>query len=281
MGGSASSGAADTEVATTSISGTAGEGTGGSTTSTTAGAESTGTTTGDVSSTDTSVDSTSGPQESWHRYSLDTVAGTWSVVSLDALWTGANAPPSTGIAAAVSLTHFDRLFVLTEDGVVHEQADGVWQSPEPIARRFPMAAGIDVSSIVHVPGQAADDNEEIFFIATPTAVIYRQFENGGLELVEVVEQQDEDGGAPQGTVANDWGLTISDPTGIGSDADWLVWYRAFANGEMWRFNAAAQWMVFPLEDNPFFGVAAGEPDPLQVRAAYYDDAFERAHFIAP
>ncbi len=278
LGGSATAGDGDTETPTTGISaGTTSE----SPPSTTPTDTSTSQT---VSSSDTGADESSssgGVAASWRRYSLDTVAGTWSQVPLDELWVGANAPPSTGIAAAVSFTHFDRLLVVSDDGVVYEQADGVWQTPEPLARRFPMAGGLDVSAMAHTPSQDSEDYEDVFLVQTPVAVVYRQFENGGLELAQVSDLTDQDGGAPQGTVDNDWTLGIIDPTGLGTDPDWLVWYAAYANGDMWRFNAAFEWEQYPLADNPFFGVAAGEPEPLEVRAAYYDDTFEIAHFIAP
>ncbi len=219
--------------------------------------------------------------ESWHRYSLDTTLGTWSQVPLHEIWVGDNAPPPTGITATTSLTHFDRLFVITDDAMVYEQADGVWQTPEPLDRRFPAAAGLAVDAMVHTPGQVGDDVEELFLVATPVAVVYSQFENGGLELSQVADLVDQDGGAPQGSVDNIWTIGRADPSGIGSDADWLVWHQAFSNGDLWRFNAAFVWEQTPLDDNVYFTGAAGEPDPFSVEAAYYDDAFERAHFIAP
>ena len=225
--------------------------------------------------------SSSGATEtSWRRYSLDTASGVWSDVSLAQIWTGANAPPSTGIAAAVSFTHFDRLFVVSEDGMVYEQADGVWQTPEPLSTRFPAAGDLQVTAMTHTPGQDADDREEIFFVDAPNAVVYTQFENGGLELAQVATLMDNEGGAPQASVDNDWTLSLADPSGIGEDPDWLQWYGAYGD-ELWLFNAAFEWTLFSLGDNPFFSGAPGEPDPTSVRAAYYDDGFGRAHFIAP
>lgn len=293
--GSASGSGSDTEAPTTGISAgdTTTDGTAAATTLT-ATATATSTTEPDPTSGSTDPDgetgssggvdsssSTGGEAASWHRYSLDTVSGAWSQVPLSEIWVGANAPPPTGITAATSLTHFDRLLVISNAGVVYEQADGVWQSPEPIARRFPAAAGMNVNAMLHTPGQQSDDREEIFLIETPVAVVYTQFENGGLELVQVAEQMDSDGGAPQGTVDNVWSIGRADPAGIGSDPDWLIWHMGFANGELWRFNAAFAWVSSPLDDNVYFTGAAGEPDPFSVEAAYYDDAFERAHFIAP
>ena len=235
---------------------------------------------GESSDASSSSDSSGVTEQSWRRYSLDTAMGTWSDVALSEIWSGANAPPSTGIAAAVSFTHFERLFVVTEDGTVYEQADGVWQTPVPLSERFPAAGELQVTAMTHTPGQEADDREDIFFIDAPTAVVYTQFENGGLELAAVSTLMDQKNGAPQASVDNDWTLAIADPSGIGQDPDWLQWYGTYGDA-LWLFNAAFEWTPFPLDDNPFFSGAPGEPDPTTVRAAYYDDAFERAHFIAP
>lgn len=225
--------------------------------------------------------SSGGEPATLRRYSLDMGTGTWTSAPLDELWASPNAPPSTGIAAAVSFTHFDRLFVTTNDGMVYERADRVWQTPVPLDERFPAAGDLQVTAMVHTPGQDTDDHENIFFIDAPTAVVYDQFENGGLELLQVADLMDNEGGAPQASVDNDWSLALADPSGIGMDADWLRWYSAYANGELWLFNAAFEWTLFPVSDNLFFTGAAGEPDPFAVRAAYYDDTFAIAHFIAP
>lgn len=288
--GSASDSSQDTEVPTTGISAgnTTGSGPSGTATSdasvtaetSTLGSSTTDNTAGSTGGVDDST-STGGNAESWHRYSLDTATGTWSQVPLDEIWVGDNAPPSTGIAAMTSLTHFDRLFVISDEGMLYEQADGVWLTPESVARRFPAAADLSVNAMVHTPGQESDDVEELFLIATPVAVVYRQFENGGLELAQVADLVDAEGEAPQGTVENLWIIGRAEPEGIGMDADWLIWHMGFANDELWRFNAAFDWVSAPLDDNEYFTGSAGEPDPFSVEAAYYDDAFGRAHFIAP
>lgn len=286
--GSASDSSQDTDVPTTGIS--AGNTTDSGPSVTSDASVSTRTSAVESSTTDNTAGSTGGVDgststgrnaQSWQRYSLDTATGTWSQVPLDEIWVGDNAPPSTGITATTSLTHFDRLFVISDEGMVYEQADGVWLTPEPTSQRFPAAADLSVNAMVHTPGQESDDVEELFLIATPVAVVYRQFENGGLELAQVADQVDTEGQAPQGTVDNLWIIGQAEPEGIGMDADWLVWHMAFANDELWRFNAAFEWVLAPIDDNEYFSGAAGEPDPFSIEAAYYDDAFGRAHFIAP
>ncbi len=232
-------------------------------------------TTGDEPSTST------GTPVSWNRYTFDVDNQTWSSTPLSELWSAANAPPSSGISAAVSLTHFDRLWVLANDGTFYERVDGAWVPPTPLAQRFPMTAGMDVGAMVHTPGQMNETQEDVFFVDNPMTVIYVQHENGGLDYIDTVMLEDERGAAPQASQRVEWYLARTDPTQIGMAADWLVWFVAFDDGNMWTFNAAFEWNSYPLDDNEFFQGVAGEPDPFTIEAAYYDDAFEQAHFIGP
>lgn len=218
---------------------------------------------------------------SWNRYTFDVDNQTWSSTPLAELWSGANAPPSSEISAAVSLTHFDRLWVLADDGTFYERVDGAWVPPVPLAQRFPMTAGMNVGAMVHTPGQMNETEEDVFFVDNPTTVIYVQHENGGLDYVDTVMLEDERGSAPQGSQRVEWYLARTDPSQIGMAADWLVWFVAFDDGDLWTFNAAFEWDSSPLDDNEFFQGVAGEPDPFTIEAAYYDDAFEQAHFLGP
>lgn len=234
---------------------------------------------GGPDSTDTGE--TSAGVESWHRYTLDTTTGAWSTTPLDELWQGANAPPPTDIDAAMSLTHFDRLWIVGADGTFYEQADGIWLEPVPIATRFPMTAGLQIGAMTHTPSQMDTSSEDVFFIDNPTAVIYTQHANGGLDLVQVATLEDEADAAPQGSGRAAWYFAITDPPLAGMDPDWLQWYVAYDDGNLWRFNAAFEWSSEPIGNNAFLTGGPGEPDPATIEAAYYDDVFERVHFIAP
>ena len=139
------------------------------------------TTSGSDGADSTDAGETSAGIVSWNRYTLDTETGAWSTTPLDELWQGANAPPPTDIDAAMSLTHFDRLWVLGTDGTFYEQSDGIWLEPVPIATRFPMTAGLQIGAMTHTPGQMDTSSEDVYFIDNPTAVIYTQHANGGLE----------------------------------------------------------------------------------------------------
>ncbi|MCR9166418.1 MAG: hypothetical protein ACE37F_01310 [Nannocystaceae bacterium] len=284
LGGSASGGS-ETGVATTGISASGATSTDPSATS---GALPTSSETGLTSQTDESGESednssSGGTPVSWNRYSLDTASGTWSQAPLSELWVGGNAPPPTGVTAAVSLTRFDRLLVATDDGMIYERADGVWQTPLPLSERFPLAAGLELEAMVHSPGQGVggEMQEDIYLIDSPQAAFYVQLENGGLENGEVFDLVDEEDGPPQASQDFVWSIAETDPSQIGMDPDWLVWHHAFANGEVWRFNAGLTWTEYSLPANAYFSGAAGEPDPTTVRAAFFDDAFGVAHFIAP
>lgn len=235
-------------------------------------------------STEGSTDaSTTGADAVWHRYTLDVSTGAWTQIALDELWTDPNAPPPSGIAAASSLTHFDRLHVLTDDSMFYEQSDGTWLSPVPLAERFPMAAGANITGMAHTPGQTPGDtsSEDILLVDTPLAILYTQQENGGTDFVETRTLDDVRGGAPQGSVSVRWYFVIADPSGIGSGDIWYQLYSGLEDGDLWRFDNGFQWAQWPQLDNPFFTGAAGEPDPSTLEAAYHDDAFGRLHFIGP
>ena len=233
-------------------------------------------TTGDESGTTDSP-----PAVVWNRYTFDVQAQTWSSIPLDEVWVDPDAPPPRDIAATVSLTHFDRLWVVANDGTFYERLDGAWQSPTPLVDRFPMLQGLSVWSMAHVPGQEDDTIEEVYFIDNPTAVIYEAHENGDVEYSLTATMEDAPDGAPQATGRARWYFTFADPSGIGTDPDWLQWYVAYDDGNLYEFNAAFEWSSWPITDNPFFGVAAGQPDPTQIQAAYHDDELGRIHFIGP
>ncbi len=233
---------------------------------------------GDDSSGD-SGDST-GPQASWNRYSFDVGTSMWSAEPLVELWSGSNAPPPTGVKAAVSFTHFDRLWVLAEDDTFYERSDGVWQQPRPLSTRFPMTTGLDVTGIVHTPCQRSEDCEEVFFVANPVAVVYVQHENGGLDLAGVSDLMDEKDGPPQASGVVQWYFALADVRSIGQGV-WLQWYFTYGDGNLWHFDNSLDFDSQPIGASPFFSGAPGEPPIASIRAAYYDDAFDRVHFIAP
>jgi hypothetical protein len=243
-----------------------------------------GTTTGGQESgseaTTDEADSTSDP-EVWSRHTFDMQMQSWTAIALDRVWTETNAPPPRDIAAAVSLTHFDRLLVLTTDGVLHERAAGVWAQPVPVTDRFPTLEGLSVAGMTHTP-QADDDVEHVYFIDNPMAVVYAMQPNGDVEHYSTVPMEDAPGGAPQGTGRAQWYFERVDIGQIGQHPEWLRWFIAFDDDRLYRFDVGPfEWASWPLGDNDFFGVAGGQPDPHAVRAAYTDDAAGRVHFIAP
>jgi hypothetical protein len=174
------------------------------------------------------------PEEAvWTRHTFDVQAQTWTSIPLDQVWIEPNAPPPRGIAAATSLTYFDRLWVVSTERVFYERRNGTWQAPVALDERFPMLAGLSVATMIHVPGQHDDTIEEV------------------------------------------------EPSLIGMDPDWLRWFIAYDDGNLYRFNADLVWSSWSITDNPFFGVSVGQPNPLEVEAAYHDDTAGRVHFIGP
>ena len=221
------------------------------------------------------------PDAPWTRHTFDVQTQTWTSIGLDQLWIEPNAPPPYGIVATTSLTHFDRLFVITDDGTFYERRDGTWQTPVALEERFPMLDGISVAAMTHVPGQSDDTVEDLYFIDNPLAVIYLVHEDGTVEYGTTATSQDEPGGAPQGTGRARWAFAVTDPSLIGLDPEWMQWFLAYDDGNLYRFDAGLEWMSWPLADNPFFGVSNGQPHPPLIEAAYHDDAVGRVHFIAP
>jgi hypothetical protein len=222
------------------------------------------------------------PEDAWSRHTFDLRQQSWSSLALDELWTQSNAPPPGNIAAAVSLTHFDRLLVLTSDSILHERVDGTWITPVPVAERFAETAGLSISGMAHTP-QAGGMVDIVTFIDNPTAVFYAMHEDGSVvHDMTMTMTDDTGGGAPQGTGRARWYFEIVDPTQINTDPDWLQWFIAFDDGRLYRFNVGPfEWSSWSITDNPFFGVAAGQPNPNLIHAAYTDHDSSRVHFIGP
>ena len=218
-------------------------------------------------------------RDAWHRYTFDVNASTWTTVPLDQIWIEEHAPPPRDIAAAVSLTHFDRLSILSSDGTLYERVDGGWLPPVAAVERFPMLANRSVTGMVHTP---LDGVEEIYFVDNPYAVVYWQHADGSVEYRDTLTMSDAPDGAPQGTGRARWYFATVDLALNQNDPDWIHWTIAFDDDRLYRFAPMSwQWTSWPLADNHIFGVASEQPMPLTIEAAYHDDATGRIHFIGP
>lgn len=221
-----------------------------------------------------------GGAPSWTLWTYKMADGTWSQLPVSSVWSGANAPPSSGIVAVTQLEHFDRLLVFGEDGNFYLRADGAWQPPVPISAKFPALAPLTLGTVFHVsspPSTALD--EELTFAANPTAVIYAYHSNDSVVFVDQVTMKDDPSPAPpqnSGTAVFDF--EIRDPAKYGQ-ADYYIFYTFYDDGNLYRFNAAFDWLKWPVLASPFWNGKPNAPNPSSLRAAWFDAKYARAQFV--
>jgi hypothetical protein len=224
-----------------------------------------------------------GSAPSWNLYTYSMSTGAWSVPTpLSVAWGSANSP-SSGIAAAVMLEHFDRLLVFGENGDFYLRADGAWQPPVPIAEKFPALAGLTLRAVYHVaspPG--AELSETITFSANPIAVAYDYKSNDSVVFLDQVTMQDDPPpAAPQASGTPLWDFEIRDPSLYGTAAEYFRAYYGYSNGNLYQFDAAFVWQSWPYAESPFFKDKVNAPDPLSMRAGYFDAKLDRAVLLGP
>jgi hypothetical protein len=223
----------------------------------------------------------------WRRHAFRLTTQTWDAPQpLDELWVGSGAPPPRGIVAAAATAHSGRLFIITEAGCLHERVGAQWLEM-PLAERFAEAAGsyTKVATAAEWP-----DFDELTLIDNPTARVYELSARGNIVGEPlVVTMQDEPIGAPQGTGTAQWAFIVTDPSLIDVSA-WFDAYSFYDDGTLYWWNAGTAaapgngWSSYPSPggNNPIFqGVSPHEPDPNEVRAAYYGASADRVYFIAP
>lgn len=240
------------------------------------------TSTGDATETDPTDPDDTGPSETpLQRHTLNVSTGQWTSAALDDVWTGPQAPPSVGILATASMTSFDRLLVLADDGYVYQRAQGAWLPPVLTDDHFAVLAGRIVDAIAHVPSPEDPTVEDLFLIADHHAVIYNVFDSGNVSFVDDVPLSDVPGGPPHASGRPRWAITRTDPASFGQ-ATWLEWFYLYDDDVLYYSDATAEWVAqWPALGNEFFMGAAGEPDPRTASAAWYDDQGLRLHVIAP
>lgn len=231
---------------------------------------------------DTTDATDTGPVESpLRRHTLNLSTGQWTVAALDDVWTGSNAAPPTGILAAVTMTNFDRLLVLADDGYTYQLVEGQWLEPLVTDEHFAVLAGREVDAISHVPSPDDPTIETLFLIADHSAVLYDIYDTGNVTFVDDVALIDEPGGPPHASGRPRWAFTRSRPQDFGR-IDWLEWFFAYDDDVLYHSDANSQWSVAgPIDANDFFSGAAGEPDPRQASATWYEDDTARLHVLAP
>lgn len=231
---------------------------------------------GSATSSASSSSSSAGAPPSWNEYSFDMATGTWSTVPLSAVWTGANAPPTTGIMAAERFYHFPKLLVFADNGMLYVQDKGAWQPPVPIQARFPeVDTPMSIDGIYSVP---SDWNispmgmplyEGMTFVRNPTAWAYKYFENDTTEFVTTVTLADAPPpAAPQGTGKALWIFAIWNISQVGQP-DGFVGWEQFNNGFVYKLDATFNWTEYPVADGPIWAGKPGAPPWATLRAAYF------------
>jgi hypothetical protein len=225
--------------------------------------------------------------EVWRRHAFRLTTQTWDAPQpLDAVWVGAAAPPPRGIVAAATAAHSQRLFIITEAGCLHERIGAQWVEM-PLSQRFAETAG---SSTKSATGAKWPSHDELTLVDNPTARVYELSTQGdvvGEPLI--VTMSDDPMGAPQGTGTALWGFTVTRPELMDIEP-WFDAYSFYDDGFFYWMNAGtgsapgAGWSTHPASggSNPIFaGSSPNEPDPHQLRAAYYSASADRVYFIGP
>lgn len=267
-GGSAGKGSGGT--AGSSTGGTAGTGTGGNGGSSTGG------------SAGSSTGGSGGAGQGLTLYRYDLGAGSWSKIPLANVWTGANAPPPTGIVAAVQLELYDRLLVFTAAGKYYLRSDGIWQKPVATTQVFAALSGLSLGSVYELPSAPGDPPDEtLTFVANPTAVLYQYHSNDAVVYGKTVTMKDDPPpAAPQksGTVLFDF--EVRKPSAYGQ-ADYVHLYSGYADGHLYRFDAAFNWVSWPFAQSPFWNGKANAPDPTTLTAAWTEAKLGIVDFVGP
>jgi hypothetical protein len=260
-------------------------GSGGSTTTASGGASTTTTssssttptasTTTTTSSSSTTTSTTSSP--SWHRYTFDRASGAWSTAQLSSVWTGPNAPPSSGIVATSHLDHFDKLLVFTDGGMLHVQEAGAWKPPVATHGVFPeIAAPTAINALYHVPSDwnvtppAQPLAEGLTFSIGAAYWMYDYHADGTATFTSsgTIAQDPPSPGPPQATGAPQWFFEIWNQSKVGTPEGMSVW-GAYHDGYVYEMDATFAWYRWPVEAGPLWAGKPGAPDWATLRSAYF------------
>ncbi len=213
-------------------------------------------------------------------------SGTWSNEYLTSAWSGPNAPPCQGIAAATKLTDIDRTLVFGEGGTLYWRKGTVWQPPEPLGTRFSSSSGTvdSVNHLAHSWAQAWDPSapfeESITITKAPNYQIYRYLPNDSVLLHSTGTMTAE---APPGpnqlTSKRLWVFEKLDLSLLGTGAAY-EFYGEYDDGHLYLFNAAAEWTKWTPAQSPLLS-KPGAPPAQTCVAAFMDHATQVATLICP
>jgi hypothetical protein len=233
---------------------------------------------------------------SWDDYRFDTVSKTWSNVPLASVWSGANAPPTTGIVTTIHLSHFDRLLVFTDDGLVYRRDGNTWQAPKATAEVFPkIVSPTTIASVWHFPSHALDPNpyeppliEQLTFSDNPTAYIFDCYADGTatwLKTATMADNPNDPNEPPQGSKRSQWSFTLWDRSKFGSAEVGSVWTAFEGDPYIYKIDMNLAWSKWTVANAPLWAGKLGAPKWASVRSAYFQGDFETGqgtiHFIVP
>ena len=211
-------------------------------------------------------------------------AGTWSSApTLSEVWVGTNAPPPRGIVATIHRYLRDDLFVFADDGNVYLRHDGSWQAPTAISTMFPGLTAATIGCVEIFQGNPGDADALVVSATGSTPRLAFGYDLSPSNVVtpnagNPTNINDTKGGAPQARTDCDYSLSVQ--TNYTNHADWMVFYRHYAD-KIWEFNGADfSWDSWPENASPVFSASGSPaPDPTKVLGAYREGS--TAYFVAP
>lgn len=228
----------------------------------------------DAGGADTTTPVDAGP--SWKLYTRSVFAPTqWNNVPLDAVWTGANAPPPRNIRATVRLTN-GRLLAMT-DAMVYMRDGGTWVTPKTLASTMPLLVGRTFKGARHLSAGADGGGpvDLITFSDYPTAIIYST-DGDTFTFFDQRTVADSPGpiSAPQGSKKSRWVICLIDPSKRGTSADYLNEYESFVGDpNVYFYDATPAWTNKWLFANaPLFAGTTGTPPETQIESGWHDDS---------
>lgn len=171
--------------------------------------------------------------------------------------------------------------MFTDAGQFHVRSGTTWKPPVATSNKFPELGGLTPQATYHVasPTKVA---ESITIVSNPTAVLYDYGADDSVAFNVKVPLKDEPApGAPQGTGSSLWDFEVRDPSLYLKSGDWFRVWIAYSNGTVYQLDGAAVWKQWPAASMPFFAAKPNAPDPMKMRAAWFDAKLNRAYFAGP
>ncbi len=208
------------------------------------------------------------PPVSWNAY--DYQGQSWTATPLDQLptWSLPNAPPTTGIVAALRLTTFDRILIFTEDGMLYRFANGTaWLPPAATITVFPNLPGFAIRGAYHVPAEWQNGTDEsIVIVANPQFSSYDYRSNDTAEFTQGQSPIPDEPNCPDRTLLTE--LFQFEATNLTSYFD--LWW-AYSDGRMYRYRPGVGCVAnTTIAESVFWQVNGFTPPTTGLSAAYFD-----------